>query len=202
MVSWFHENMTGEEMVAVSPSGYTNEEICSTWLDHFIKHNDCRPDQPWRILLMDGATCHEAPDFVIKAKMHRIWIVKFPSHQTHLIQPADVGCFRQWKKYQHSTIMNAIRSYEAEYNVQSFFRDLPALRTKTFTVRTIKHSFQNSGIWPVSFKAVKKKLKEYGKKSRKDTRLEILEYGSESGSEGDKEGEEEPTPDPQLSTEY
>jgi hypothetical protein len=66
---------------------------------------------------MDGATCYKAPDFVIKAKMHRIWIVKFPSHQTHLIQPANVGCFRQWKKYQHSTIMNAIRSYEAEYNV-------------------------------------------------------------------------------------
>jgi hypothetical protein len=92
--------------------------------------------------------------------------------------------------------MNAIRSYEAEYNVQSFFRDLPALRAKTFTVRTIKHSFQNSAIWPVSFKAVKKKLKEYGKKSRKDTGLEIMEYGSESGSEGDKEEGEGPTPDP------
>jgi hypothetical protein len=55
--------------------------------------------------------------------------------------------------------------------------------------------FQNSGIWPVSFKAVKKKLKEYRKKSRKDTRLEILEYRSESGLEGDKEEEEKPTPD-------
>jgi hypothetical protein len=58
--SWFHENMTGHEVVAVSPSGYTNKEICRRWLDHFIKHNDCGPDQPWRILLMDGATCHEA----------------------------------------------------------------------------------------------------------------------------------------------
>src|SRR4029077_20977410 len=60
MESWFHENMTGHEVVAVSPSGYTNKEICRRWLDHFIKHNDCGPDQPWRILLMDGATCHEA----------------------------------------------------------------------------------------------------------------------------------------------
>jgi hypothetical protein len=62
--------------------------------------------------------------------------------------------------------------------------------------------FQNSEIWPVSFKAVKKKLKEYGKKSRKDTRLKILEYKSESGSEEDKEKKEVPTPDPQLSTKY
>jgi hypothetical protein len=56
--------------------------------------------------------------------------------------------------------------------------------------------FQNSGIWPVSFKAVKKKLKEYRKKSRKDTRLKILKYRSESGLEEDKEEEKEPISDP------
>jgi hypothetical protein len=56
MVSWFHKNITSEEIVAVSLLSYTNKEICSTWLDYFIKHNDCRPDQPWRILLIDGAT--------------------------------------------------------------------------------------------------------------------------------------------------
>jgi len=204
MVSWFHENMTGHEVIAVSPSGYTNEGICMVWLDHFIKHNDCGPDKPWHILLIDGATCHEADDFILKAKMNKIWIVKFPSHQTHLLQPCDVGCFRQWKRYQQSNIMNAIRSYEAEYNVQSFFRDLPKLREKTFTVRTIKHSFQNAGIWPVSFKAVKKKLKEYGKKKKKDTGLEHLEFGSESDSESEIEqpDEREPKPVPELEEEY
>jgi len=35
-------------------------------------------------------------------------------------------------------------------------------------------------MWPVSFKAVKRKLKEYGKKKRRDTGLNFLEYGSES----------------------
>ena len=65
----------------------------------------------------------------------------------------------------------------------SFFRDLPSIREKTFTVPTIKHAFANSGIWPVSFKAVKKKLKEYRKKSKKDTCLNVLEFGSESESE-------------------
>jgi len=77
MKSWFHENMTGHEVVTVSPSGYISEEICIRWLDHFIKHNDCGPDKPWRILLMD-ATCHGAPEFILIAKMNRIWIVKVP----------------------------------------------------------------------------------------------------------------------------
>ena len=72
MESWFHKNMTGHEVVAVSPSRYINEEICMVWLNHFIDHNNCGPNKPWRILLIDGASCHEAPEFIIKAKMNHI----------------------------------------------------------------------------------------------------------------------------------
>jgi len=203
MESWFHENMTGHELVTVSPTGYTNEGICMIWLNHFIKHNNCGPDKEWHILLIDGATCHEAGPFILTAKMNKIWVVKYPSHQTHLIQPLDVGCFRQWKHWQQVSLMNAIRSFEAEYLVSSFLRDLPTIREKTFTVPTIKHSFQNSGIWPVSFKAVKRKLKEYGKKNKKDTGLEVLEFGSESESESEAEDkEQDPILDPILTEEY
>jgi hypothetical protein len=89
---------------------------------------------------------------------------KVPSHQTDLIQPLDVGCFRQWKHYQQVALMNAIRSFEAEYLVSSFLRDLPTIREKTFTINTIKHSFQNSGIWPVSFNfGCKEKVKRIWK---------------------------------------
>jgi hypothetical protein len=49
-------------------------------------------------------------------------------------------------------------------------------------VRRIKHAFQNSVFWPVSFKAVKKKLKEYDKKSKKDTGLAFV--GSTSVATG------------------
>jgi hypothetical protein len=114
-------------------------------------------------------------------------VVQFPSHQTHLLQPYDIGVFREWKHYQQVNIINAIRSYEPEYNVQCFFRDLPGIREKTFTVRTIKHAFQNAGIWPISFKAVRRKLKEYSKKQRKDTSLEFLEFSSKSDTKLDTE---------------
>ena len=206
MGSWFHENMTGHEVITVSPSGYTNEGICMVWLDHFIKHNDCGPDKPWRILLINSATCHEAPNFILKAKMNKIWVVKFPSHQTHLLQPLDVGCFRQWKHFQQCSIWDAIRAYEAEYNICSFFRDLPALREKTFTKRTIKHSFEKSGTWPVSFKQVKRKIKEYGRKNKNDTGLDFLEFkGDPDSSDSEAENgllEEEPVLDPQLQEEH
>jgi len=44
MVSWFHENMTGHEVIIVSPTGYTNKGIYMVWLDYFIKYNNYSPD--------------------------------------------------------------------------------------------------------------------------------------------------------------
>jgi hypothetical protein len=45
METWFHENMSGHEVITVSPTRYTNEGICMVWLHHFIKHHDCGPDK-------------------------------------------------------------------------------------------------------------------------------------------------------------
>jgi hypothetical protein len=98
--------------------------------------------------------------------------------------------------------MNAIRLYKAEYLVSSFLRDLPTVRKKTFTVPTIKHAFQNSSIWPVSFKAVKRKLKEYGKKTKKDTGLHLLEFRSESESEAEDKAVAKPVLDSILTNKY
>ena len=78
--SWFHENITGYELLTLSPFRYINKGICLICLDYFIKHNNCRPNKPWRILLIDSAKYHEAPEFILKAKINRIWLVKFPSH--------------------------------------------------------------------------------------------------------------------------
>jgi len=51
----------------------------------------------------------------------------------------------------------------------------------------------------MSFKQVKRKLKEYGRKSKKDTGLEFLEY---SGSDSDSEKEDELLPELQITEEY
>jgi hypothetical protein len=178
MENWFSAHMTGHELITLSPTGYTNEGICLEWLDHFIKHNSCGPNEKWNILLVDGATCHEAPRFVLKALAYNIEIIKFPSHLTHLLQPLDVGCFRQWKHWQQVAIMNAIRSFQPEYNIRTFFQDLPFIREKTFKERTIKHAFRDAGMWPVSFKAIQAKIHEYGKKTeqKQATNKETSDY--------------------------
>jgi hypothetical protein len=80
MGKWFNKKITDYKVITVSLTGYTNEGICMAWLDHFIKHYNYSPNSLWRILLIDGAIYYEAGDFVIKAKMNKIWVVKYPSY--------------------------------------------------------------------------------------------------------------------------
>jgi hypothetical protein len=58
MVSWFYENITGYEIIIVSPIGYTNKGIYMVWLDYFIKYNNYGPNKEWYILLINGVTCY------------------------------------------------------------------------------------------------------------------------------------------------
>jgi hypothetical protein len=91
------------------------------------------------------------------------WIIKFPSHQTHLIQRTDVSCLRPWKV---PTEVHRKRDSLTRGGIQrSVLPDFLKIRERTFTVRTIKHSFQNAGVWPVSFKAVQKKLERRRKRT-------------------------------------
>ena len=42
MESWFHENLQGNELLMLSPTGYTNESLAKDWLQHLIKRTQCR----------------------------------------------------------------------------------------------------------------------------------------------------------------
>jgi len=50
-----------------------------------------------------------------------------------------------------------------EYTISSFFRDLSAIRQQTFQPYTIKNSFHESGMFPVSYKIALKKMRHYNK---------------------------------------
>lgn len=68
MANWFSKEMTGLEKLTVSESGYTNDGIMLAWLDHFIEHTGQTPKSEWVVLLLDGQVCHEAKEFILKAK--------------------------------------------------------------------------------------------------------------------------------------
>ena len=60
-------------------------------------------------------------------------------------------------------------------------------------------------MWPLSFTQVKRKIKEYGKKNRKDLGLDGLEFAGELDSKDSndcKDNQSNPIPNPALKVEY
>jgi len=166
MESWIYENLTGAEVTTISPTGYTNENIALAWLNHFIKHGGAGPNTHWRILLLDGPSSHRQNDCIIKCHKNHIVPFQFPSHMTHVLQPLDVGVLCSCKHYHSKAINNALHSLEMECTISSFFCDLNSIRKQTLQPYTIKHSFNNSAMFPVSFKSVLKKMPYYNSKGK------------------------------------
>ena len=161
MEDWVQNNVTGAEVIAVSQTGYTNESIAVSWLDHFIKHVDAGPEAHWRILLLDGHTTHHKDNFILKCHENHIVQFVFPSHLTHVLQPLDVGVFRSWKHYHNKAIHNALHGLDMEYTISSFYCDLSSIRKQTFQSHTIENSFKDAGMFPVAYQVALKKMRYY-----------------------------------------
>jgi len=46
MESWIYDNLKGSEVIALSTTGYINEEIVICWLKYFIKYIGAGLDKP------------------------------------------------------------------------------------------------------------------------------------------------------------
>jgi hypothetical protein len=163
MENWVTAGLDGQERIACTPTGYTNNEVGLQYLDHLVQYSGAGPEKEWKILLLDGHESHCTDEFQIRAQYHHILPFYFPSHLTHALQPLDVGIFRPWKHYHSTAIQAALRSLDFEYTMTSFMRDLPSIREQALKRRTIQHAFRDSGIWPVSAKAGIKKMRAYHK---------------------------------------
>jgi hypothetical protein len=166
MESWYNEKLTGNELVLLSETGYTNSELAMIFLDHFIKHTDAGPNKPQKVLLMDSHTSHTTPEFILRATEMNIHPYPFPSHLTHVMQPLDVGVFQPYKHWHKKAVQHAMRNLDIDYNVASFFRDLAEIRTNTFKKGTIQGAFREAGMWPINSKEALKKMKVYAPPER------------------------------------
>jgi len=54
-----------------------------------------------------------------------------------------------------------MRDMDVDYTVQSFLQDLLEIREQTFKQGTIIKAFRESGMWPLSFSIIEKKIAVY-----------------------------------------
>jgi hypothetical protein len=94
MENWVILELVGQERIATTPTGYTNNEVALLYLDHLIQYVRAGPNKPWKILLLDSHESHKTDEFQLKAGLNNICLFYYLSYLTHALQPLDVGIFR------------------------------------------------------------------------------------------------------------
>jgi len=108
MGKWYQvEDLPPNASIAVSPTGYTNDELTMEWIRHFDAQTKNRTIGAKRLLLMDGYGSHHTKEFIQYCDDNGIIPFGLPPHITHLLQPLDVCCFQPLKHY-HAKALDLI----------------------------------------------------------------------------------------------
>jgi len=90
------------------------------------------------------------------------------------MQPLDVAVFQPYKHWHSIAVHKAITRLEDGYTLESFLRDLPEIRRKAMTEKTIRHAFAKTGIVPSDGGArVLQLMKKYSKPLQEDIGIDL-----------------------------
>jgi len=149
LAKWYTQTTVPDDyLIAVSESGYTNDELSLEWLKHFNKWSAKSQKGRWRLLIFDGFGSHSTKEFLDYADEHQIVCFTLPPHTSHNLQPLDVGVFRPFKHHHKAAVEAATRSGCTEFNKLEFLQAISSIRDATFKQSTIKSGWAQAGIWP------------------------------------------------------
>jgi hypothetical protein len=147
--SWYeHSPLPRDWRIAVTSNGWTTNERCLEWIQHFDEHTKGRTKGKYRLLILDGHESHHSTDFELWSKQNNIITLCMPPHSSHKLQPLDVGCFRALKRSYGSEIEKLIRASITHVSKEDFFLAFfNAFRT-AMTESNIRGGFRGSGLVP------------------------------------------------------
>jgi len=131
----------------LSNTGWTNNELGFRWLKEVFEPGTRSGNS--RLLILDGHSSHLSVEFITFAESHHIYLLCFPSHSTHILQPLDVGLFGPLATYYSHEVDSWSRAHP--YQILSkgdFFPLCQKARRAAFTETNIKSAFAATGIYP------------------------------------------------------
>lgn len=140
--------LSGEILLAMSESGYSNDEIQMEWIKHFNKYTKTRTKGTKRLLLCDGYNSHLEYDFIEYCWDEGIIPYAFLPHTTHLAQPLDVKVFQPLKHYHSEAIDAAVRTGDTDFSKVEFLSAFAGFHRQAFKQSTIHSAFRETGIVP------------------------------------------------------
>lgn len=133
--------------IATSENGWSNNYLGMDWFRlHFNIHT--KPSKgEFRMLIVDGHDSHITSEAIRFCMREKIILLCLPPHATHLLQPADVGCFGPVASKYKATITLAY-NFGATFNIDKcqFLEHWHASRVVAYSVHNIRSAWRKSGI--------------------------------------------------------
>jgi hypothetical protein len=129
-------------------------------LDHFSKSIPDTVKRPV-VLIYDGYGSHYNEEIVSRAIQLKIILVLLPANATHILQPLDVAVFKPFKTtlkrhFECFMIENATTTFSKKDMIQ--VASSAWLKAVVERDQNIIHGFQTTGIWPLSFPSMQRRL--------------------------------------------
>jgi hypothetical protein len=140
--------------IGYSKKGWTDGEIGALWIKQFDEQTREKANGRARLLLVDGHNSHYTRAFLEHARQHKICILCYPAHSTHIYQGLDVAVFGVLKQC-WSEERDKWESEKGEKVTKSNFLAIyGAAHVRALTPETIKSAFRKTGVWPFNPKVV------------------------------------------------
>jgi hypothetical protein len=159
---WFDATGTDQNIgIAVSETGYLNDELGYQWIQHFHRETFRRIKGQYRLLICDGFGSHMTYEFKKFCKQQKIILFFLIPHTSHFLQPLDVGVFHAFKHWHSEAVFAASYTGISKFTRVEFLTALLSIREKTFKLRTIQHGFRLTGIVPFYPAQILENMAEY-----------------------------------------
>jgi len=142
----------------MTDSGWITAETFLDWGREFVKFVP-KDDLP-HLLLLDGHGSHiYNTDFLDYMSSNNIHVMFFPSHTTHVLQPADISLFKSLKSHWTTHGLQFNRMHGGRKPGRSdFFTIFSSAWAQAATVENAQSGFRAAGLFPVEFSAIKNRV--------------------------------------------
>ncbi|KZP05299.1 DDE-domain-containing protein, partial [Athelia psychrophila] len=168
--SW-KQNNPANASLGYSKKGWTNGEIGVEWIKNFDKHTSAKAKHRYRRLTVDGHNSHYTRAFLEYARAHRIIVICYPSHATHVLQGLDVVIFAVLKRYISEERDRWERETGESVGKSNFLAIFGRAHIRALTPDLIKTAFRKTGISPFDRNVVSKDNMAPSKESSCEGRL-------------------------------
>ncbi|KIJ15691.1 hypothetical protein PAXINDRAFT_11291 [Paxillus involutus ATCC 200175] len=144
----WHQDNELKASVAHSRKGWTDGVIGRLWIQDFDEKTQAKANGRARILLVDGHNSHYTKDFLDYTRAHKIHVLYYPAHATHIYQGLDVAIFGALKN-RWSEEQDQYESLKCQKVVKANFIMIYGRAHRAVLIPENIHSaFEAMGVWP------------------------------------------------------